>query len=331
MRSSSPGKIRAAAGAWAAIALLAAVSAPAQNEKGPAIPPAPKAAGAPAAAPPAETPSLHEPRKVGEGVWGVMTKGGANAGWFLFGDSVVAVDAGRSNADAEELLADIAATAGKKPVSYLVLTNDFGPHAGGVEAFAKRGAAIVCDERFAAGFQEAVSKAGAPSAVLGVSMRLVLARAGRNVIIRHLGPADSAGDLAVFLPDEKILFSGDLAESVLLPPLFSKSIDPEGWLGALTVLGNLNAKALVPGYGPIGPPEGVAATRDYLEHAVAAAQTIVREKIKDDFLPTRIGQPDLRINKLPPELASSHEANMRALVAYYRARAEKAPAPPGKP
>lgn len=276
--------------------------------------------------------SLHAPHKIAEGIWAETTRGGANAGWFTFGDSVIAVDAGRNDADAEQLLADIAATTGKKKVSYLILTNDFGPHAGGAAAFAKRGASIVCDENFAGAFQALVAKEGVPAGatVLGVTTRLMLARPERHVIVRHLGPADSAGDIAVLLSEDKVLFSGDLAESVLLPPLFSKTIDPEGWIAALTLLGNLNPKALVPGYGPPGPPEGILATRDYLEHAMDVAQKIVREKTTDEFLATRLAEPDVKIQKLPPELEKSHEANIRALVEHYRTR-PASPAEPKKP
>ena len=312
--------------ACAAAATSPSASAlPAAGKKAPS---APKPAPSPGAA--SQAASLRAPRKVAEGVWAEMTKGGANAGWFTFGDSVVAVDAGRTDADAEQLLADIASTTGKKKVSYLILTNDFAPHAGGAAVFVKRGATIVCQENFAGGFQALLAKAGAPgsAAVLGVTTRLVLARPDRDVIVRHLGPADSAGDLAVLIGKEKVLFSGDLAESVLLPPLFSKSIDPDGWLSALTLLGNLNPKALVPGYGPIGLPSGILATRDYLEHAITVAQTLVREKIKDDFIATRIAEPDMKIQKLPPELEKNHEANIQALVAFYRSKAGAAPKKP---
>jgi glyoxylase-like metal-dependent hydrolase (beta-lactamase superfamily II) len=330
MRSISPGRVCAAALSIAAAILAPIASAAEVGKSGGKPAAAPKAASAPAKTG-ADAAALREPRKVADGVWAAMTKGGANAGWFLFGDSVIAVDSGRSNADAEELLADIAKTTGKKTVGYLVLTSDFEPHVGGAEAFARRGASIVCDEKLAAGFQELMTKAGSRAAVLGVGSRLVLGSGGRHVIVRHLGPADSIGDLALFVVEEKVLFSGDLVESLLLPPLFSKSIDPEGWLDALRLLGNLNPKVLVPGYGLIGPPEGIAATRDYLEHAAAAAQTIVAENIKDDFLPTRLRQPDVQIRNLPAELEPSHEANMRALVAYYRARVAQPAPPPKKP
>ncbi|HWC64625.1 MAG TPA: MBL fold metallo-hydrolase [Thermoanaerobaculia bacterium] len=321
-------RTRLAAVAAASLCALAgaapAAKSPAPKKKSPAA-----AKAAPAT--PSE-PSLHAPHAIADGVWAETTKGGANAGWFTFGDSVVAVDAGRTDADAERLLADIAATAGKKRISYLILTNDFGPHAGGAAVFARRGASIICDENFAGAFQALLAKEGVPAGatVLGVTTRLVLARPDRHVIVRHLGPADSAGDIAVLLSEEKVLFSGDLAESILLPPLFSKTIDPEGWVAALTLLGNLNPKALVPGYGPPGPPEGILATRDYLEHAIDAAQKIVREKTTDEFLATRLAEPDVKVQKLPPELEKSHEANLRALVEHYRSRAAS-PAEPKKP
>ncbi len=318
----------------AALALLSGATARAQAPKPPAkSPAAPANPAAAAGTAPEDAASARVPKKLAEGVWAMMTRGGANAGWFTFGNAVVAVDSGRSAEDAEAILAAIARTAGPKAVSYLILTNDFGPHAGGAAVFAKRGATIVSHENFLGVFESALrgpaEKNGArdaSGAVLGVASRLVLASPGRHVVIRHVGPADSAGDLAVLLTEDKILFSGDLAEAYLLPPLFSKSIDPDGWLSALTLLQNLNAKAVVPGYGPIGSPQAVPATREYLEHALNVARTIVNGKVPEDFYATRIGQPDLRIVGLPPDLEKSHEANVRALVSWLKKNAAPTPA-----
>src|SRR5258708_29386385 len=83
-----------------------------------------------------------EPQKLADGVWAMTTKGGSNASWFLFGDGVVAVDSG-SQESAEGVLSAIASTTGGKKISYLILTSNFGPHAGGSAAFAKRGATVV--------------------------------------------------------------------------------------------------------------------------------------------------------------------------------------------
>ena len=311
---------RLGATALAFAGALPAGAAPAAA-KSPSGSPAPASPSPAAAAPDAAT--LREPKKLADGVWGMMTKGGANAGWFTLGDAVVAVDAGRSAEDAEAIVAAIGTTTGNKPISHLVLTNDFGPHAGGAAVFAKHGAAIVAHENLLPGIQALVGAASpkpgaSPAPLVGIATRILLAAPGRHVVIRHFGPADSAGDLVVFLVEDKILFSGDLAEAYLLPPLFSKTIDPEGWLSALTVLGNLNSRAVVPGYGPMGPPQAVAATREYLEHALNVAQTLVKGNVPEDFYATRIAEPDLKIAGLPAELQKSHEANVKALVAWVK-------------
>jgi len=172
------------------IAGLLAVSSAATPDKAaaPAKPPAGKTASS---AP--EEASPRQPQKLAEGVWAMMTKGGANAGWFTFGDSVIAVDAGRSSEDAEEILAEIRRTTGKKSVSHLILTNDFGPHAGGREVFVRAGATLVTHESFVGGLQKVAaggSSAKTTGAILGITTRLLLARPERHVIVRHLGPAD---------------------------------------------------------------------------------------------------------------------------------------------
>ena len=86
--------------------------------------------------------SLHEPQKLADGVWSMVTQGGSNAGWFLFGDGVIAVDSG-NDTSAGAVLSAIDATTGGKKIAFLIVTNNFGPHAGGSPAFAKRGARIV--------------------------------------------------------------------------------------------------------------------------------------------------------------------------------------------
>jgi cyclase len=332
-----PGSAGPLAAALATVALLTAISADAAGSA--------KAPVAPAAPPPSTTSPEHrsdsaspdgaasprEPKKIAEGVWAMMTKGGANAGWFTLGDAVVAVDAGRTAEDAEAIVEAIGRTTGNKRISHLVLTNDFAPHAGGAAVFAGRGAAIVTHENLLPGMQALMGtvsgKGGAsPAPIVGLATRILLAAPGRHVVIRHFGPADSAGDLVVYLVEDKVLFSGDLAEAYLLPPLFSKTIDPEGWLSALTVLGNLNSRVVVPGYGPIGPPQAVGATREYLERALNVARTLVKGNVPEDFYPTRMAEPDLKIPGLPEALQKSHEANVKALVAW--AKKKEAPGAP---
>lgn len=280
-----------------------------------------------------------KPLKLAEGVWAMTTAGGANAGWFTFGGSVVAVDAGRSVEDAGTLLSAIEETAGKMPVSYLILTNNFNPHSAGASAFARRGATVVCAEKFATEvlqtlLNEVPAKAtGAapakPVSILTLSQRLLLADGARQVEVDFGGSADSGGDLVVYLPHEQVLFSGDLAVTAVLPPLFSEAIDPDGWIRALVNLSRIPVKQLVPGYGPIGSLNGIRTTLAYMTETWDLVQKIARENTPETFIPTRLEQPDAKI-AIPEELKASHVQNVTALVKWLRAKDKKA-AEPKKP
>jgi cyclase len=257
-----------------------------------------------------------QPRKLADGVWAMATKGGSNAGWFLFGDGVIAVDSG-SDTSAEGLLSAISRTTGGKKVSYLIVTNNFGPHAGGAALFAKAGARVIAAEKFGPYFLGYLTKeAGraAGSEVWTLSQRLVLSDMKRHVEIDFVGPADSGGDLVVYLPNEEVLFTGDLVEAGILPPLFSKELDPDAWVSALDRLGALKVRTLVPGYGPIGSAESLAATHAYLQQAIVIARRVIADRVPQDFLATRIQEPDLVIKQLPKDLAASHARNIEALV-----------------
>jgi Zn-dependent hydrolases, including glyoxylases len=278
----------------------------------------------------AETKSddLHRPQKLADGVWAMTTKGGSNAGWFLFGDSVIAVDSGSDQSSAD-ILSAIAETTGGKKISYLILTNNFGPHAGGAAAFAKRGAFVVSQEKFGPYFARNL-KAGAGASsegpkILTLSERVVLSDSKRFVEIDFVGPADSGGDLVVYLPNEQVLYSGDLVEAGILPPLFSKELEPEGWIATLEKLGKLNVKKLVPGYGPIGPVESIEATHSYLQQALMIAKRAIAEKVLFRSLKTRIQEPDLTIKGLPAELKEEHLKRIQALVQRLKTRAQEKP------
>ena len=92
----------------------------------------------------------------------------------------------------------------------------------------------------------------------------------RRIDLLHLGPAaHTTNDIIVWLPDERILFAGDLVWGAGTPFALSGSIS--GWLSALERLEALSPAIVVPGHGPVGGPELLATTADYLRfvHSVA--------------------------------------------------------------
>ncbi|HEX2781546.1 MAG TPA: MBL fold metallo-hydrolase [Gemmatimonadaceae bacterium] len=81
-----------------------------------------------------------------------------------------------------------------------------------------------------------------------ITDRLVLHRGARTIDIRFLGRANTRGDLVVYLPNERIVITGD----VLVAPIpFAFGSYPGEWVKALAALRALDATTIVPGHGPI--------------------------------------------------------------------------------
>lgn len=75
----------------------------------------------------------------------------------------------------------------------------------------------------------------------------------RRLVVEHVGvPAHTGGDTVVWLPAERVLFTGDLVFNGGTPLLVSGSVT--GYLHALQRLRDYDAEVLVPGHGlPCGP------------------------------------------------------------------------------
>lgn len=93
---------------------------------------------------------------------------------------------------------------------------------------------------------------------------------GVTVQLRTWGLAHTGGDQVVFLPDEGVLFTGDLVENRLFPifPYFPPDdvdVDGEAWIAVLERLEALHPTIVVPGHGEVAGPELITAAREYLE------------------------------------------------------------------
>lgn len=78
---------------------------------------------------------------------------------------------------------------------------------------------------------------------------LVLMRAGRTIVLRHLGRGHTAGDVVVHLPDQGIVFAGDLAAWPV--PLVGTTSFPADYAAALGRLRALRPRTIVGGHGPV--------------------------------------------------------------------------------
>lgn len=91
-----------------------------------------------------------------------------------------------------------------------------------------------------------------------------------RVELIFVGPAHTTNDIVVWIPERKLLFSGDVIFNGGTPFALGGSV--AGWLQALMRIEQLGAETIVPGHGPVCGPEVIGEVRAYLEFVREAAQ-----------------------------------------------------------
>jgi glyoxylase-like metal-dependent hydrolase (beta-lactamase superfamily II) len=96
-----------------------------------------------------------------------------------------------------------------------------------------------------------------------------------SVQLLHFGPAHTPGDLAVWLPQQKILFAGDIVYTERLLAVLPIG-NSANWVQAFDKLVALNPKMIVPGHGrPTTIEVARRDTRDYLSFLRAEAKRVL--------------------------------------------------------
>jgi glyoxylase-like metal-dependent hydrolase (beta-lactamase superfamily II) len=260
-----------------------------------------------------------------DGVWQAETDQEVNAGWFLLGDAVVAVDSGSDEATGKAILQKIAETA-RKPVRFLVITHAHADHAGGVAPFVAAGATVICQENAATGVGQLVAtESKSRSGLMVVFDGLGFVGGSRRVAIYYMGAAHSRGDIVVFLPDDKVLFTGDVVSTKRIPYMQSPDVDPQGWEKILSPLLQIDADRIAPGHGPSGNKESIAATLAYVHKVNQLAQQMVADDVADALVEAKIKFKESTVNEA---LVLNVKAAIRAEKARLAAGGKAAGAPP---
>lgn len=97
-----------------------------------------------------------------------------------------------------------------------------------------------------------------------VDDRMDLDLDGLHVELRFVGPAHTAGDLLVHLPEQRIVFTGDVLFRLCTPIGWEGTF--ERWIGALDEIVALAPDVVVPGHGPLCGIEGPQEMRAYLAY-----------------------------------------------------------------
>ncbi|HKJ16324.1 MAG TPA: MBL fold metallo-hydrolase [Xanthomonadales bacterium] len=78
--------------------------------------------------------------------------------------------------------------------------------------------------------------------------RMVIHSGERQIELLYLGDANTAGDIVLWLPAEKVVATGDM---VVVPTPYGFNVPPRKWVQTLKNLNALGYKSLLPGHGAI--------------------------------------------------------------------------------
>ncbi len=96
--------------------------------------------------------------------------------------------------------------------------------------------------------------------------KLDLSVGGKAVSLLEVGPAHTRGDTLVYVPDDRVIFTGDILFIESHPIAWAGPIG--NWIRACDTILGLDVETIVPGHGPITDKQGVMRLKDYFTHLV---------------------------------------------------------------
>jgi glyoxylase-like metal-dependent hydrolase (beta-lactamase superfamily II) len=218
-------------------------------------------------------------------------EGDPNSGIIVGDDGVMVIDT-QATPDMAQDVIDRVRQVTNKPIKYAVLSHYHAVRVLGASAYgaehiiASQGTHELIVERgqqdydseaqrFPRLFQGIESVPGLTWPTLTFETSMTLWMGGREVRIAHLGRGHTKGDTVVWLPDDKVLFSGDLVEYGATP--YTGDAYLSDWPATLDAVQALGAEKLVPGRGDALTTkteiaDGIAGTRAFIADMFGAAK-----------------------------------------------------------
>ncbi|CAA9316816.1 MAG: MBL-fold metallo-hydrolase superfamily [uncultured Microvirga sp.] len=222
--------------------------------------------------------------EVGPGLYAYTAEGDPNSGVIVGDDGCMVIDAQATPAMAQNVIARVREVT-DKPIRYVVLSHYHAVGVLGASAYGAQ-AVIASDATYRLilerGEEDKASEIGrfprlfpgAESIPEGLTWPTMTFESGmsvflgkREVKLFHLGAGHTAGDIVAWVPDARVMFSGDLVE--YHSACYCGDAHFTDWPATLDRLAGFGPEALVPGRGDalVGPAkvgEGIALTRDFL-------------------------------------------------------------------
>jgi cyclase len=237
--------------------------------------------GAARAQAPAPTPLPFVLKQVGPGVYAAIDgpehKSGSNAGFVIGDDGVLVVDA-FFNADAARTLVGEIHRLTRKPIRYLVNTHYHVDHTGGDPVLRDAGAIVIAHrnvrgwvrtenihllgDRITPELKARIEALPLPDVTTGKDLTVWLG--SRKIVVRTV-LGHTGGDLTVYVPDARVLFTGDLLWRKVAPNLIDGSVKEWSATDAdFAAMPRAAQISYVPGHGDVASVADVQDFRAYL-------------------------------------------------------------------
>lgn len=231
--------------------------------------------------------------EIGDGLYAFTAEGDPNSGVIIGDDSVMIVEAQATPRLAEKVIEKVRGVT-DKPISHLVLTHYHAVRVLGASAFGA-GQIVMSDaaramvvergqedwdsefQRFPRLFEghESIPGLTWPTTTFSGQMSVYLGK--RRIDLLQLGRAHTAGDIAIHVPDQNVMFTGDIVED------HSACYCGDGhfgdWGDTLDNIAMFDVDAIAPGRGGalIGKDavaRAIDSTRDFVDSTYAPAARI---------------------------------------------------------
>jgi glyoxylase-like metal-dependent hydrolase (beta-lactamase superfamily II) len=203
-----------------------------------------------------------------------------NIGIVAGRDGVLVIDTGMGPRNAETVLAEVRKVSQKR-VAYLTITHFHPEHGMGAQSFPagttiiypaaqkseliEKGRSIITMFN---GFSPAIADLLKPVRITLPSITFEseaeVNLGDLSVRLLHWGPAHTRGDEFVFLPEQGILFGGDVVVNRFFPIMPDADASGVNWISMLERMEKLNPKIVVPGHGEVGDASLIRQMREYL-------------------------------------------------------------------
>ncbi len=230
--------------------------------------------------------------EVGEGLWAFTAEGDPNSGVIIGDDSVMIVEAQATPRLAHKVIEKVREVT-DKPISHVVLTHYHAVRVLGASAFGAsqvimgdKARAMVVErgqedwdsefQRFPRLFQGHESIPGLTWPTTTFTDRMTVYLGKRRIDLMHLGRAHTAGDIVIHVPDQNVMFTGDIVEA------HSACYCGDGhfgdWGGTLDRIKAFDLAAIAPGRGNAvmgaDVAEALERTRDFVDSTYRPAARV---------------------------------------------------------